>query len=130
MGVKFKDIVNPEPIKFEDLKGKTVAIDAANIIYQFLSIIRQADGTPLMDHRGKVTSHFSGILYRTTSLIEKGIKPFYVFDGPPSVLKKAHSLSEAKSKKNLVRNGRKPWRTVTSKKPGNMPAELPGCPQR
>jgi len=49
MGVKFKDIVNPESIKFEDLKGKTVAIDAANIIYQFLSIIRQADGTPLME---------------------------------------------------------------------------------
>lgn len=87
MGVKFRDIVSTEHIKFEDLKGKTVALDAANIIYQFLSSIRQRDGTPLMDHNGRVTSHFSGILYRTTSLIEKGIKPIYIFDGQSSHLK-------------------------------------------
>lgn len=106
MGVKFKDIVKPEPIKFDDLKGKTVAIDAANIIYQFLSIIRQADGTPLMDHQGKVTSHFSGILYRTTSLIEKEIKPFYVFDGAPSVLKKSTQLKRSAVKEE----SKKKWR--------------------
>lgn len=106
MGVKFKDIVNPESIKFEDLKGKTVALDAANIIYQFLSIIRQADGTPLMDHRGKVTSHFSGILYRTTSLIEREIKPFYVFDGAPSVLKKSTQMKRSEVKEE----SRKKWR--------------------
>jgi flap endonuclease-1 len=106
MGVKFKDIVNPEPIKFENLKGKTVAIDAANIIYQFLSIIRQSDGTPLMDHQGKVTSHFSGILYRTTSLIEKEIKPFYVFDGVPSVLKKSTQIKRSEVKEE----SRKKWK--------------------
>ena len=99
MGVKFKDIVNPEPFKFEDLQGKIVALDAANIIYQFLSSIRQADGTPLMDHQGKVTSHFSGILYRTTSLIEKGIKPFYVFDGEASALKKGTQVKRSEIKK-------------------------------
>jgi flap endonuclease-1 len=99
MGVKFKDIVNPESIKFEDLKGKIVALDAANVIYQFLSSIRQADGTPLMDHNGKVTSHFSGILYRTTSLIEKGIKPFYVFDGKSNVLKKGTQIKRSEFRK-------------------------------
>jgi flap endonuclease-1 len=106
MGVKFKDIVNPEPIKFEDLKGKTVALDAANIIYQFLSIIRQSNGTPLMDHQGKVTSHFSGILYRTTSLIEKEIKPYYVFDGAPSILKKSTQLKRSEIKEE----SRKKWK--------------------
>lgn len=99
MGVKFKDIINPEPIKFDDLKGKIVVLDAANIIYQFLSSIRQADGTPLMDHRGKVTSHFSGILYRTTSLIERGIKPFYVFDGAASDLKRGTQIKRSEIKK-------------------------------
>ena len=99
MGVKFKDIVNPESIKFDDLKGKIVALDAANVIYQFLSSIRQADGTPLMDHNGKVTSHFSGILYRTTSLIEKGIKPFYVFDGKSNVLKKGTQVKRSEFRK-------------------------------
>ena len=99
MGVKFKDIVNPESIKFDDLKGKIVALDAANVIYQFLSSIRQADGTPLMDHNGKVTSHFSGILYRTTSLIEKGIKPFYVFDGKSNILKKGTQVKRSEFRK-------------------------------
>lgn len=88
MGVKFKDIISPEEIKFDDLDGKIVAIDAANVIYQFLSSIRQYDGTPLKDQNGRITSHFSGILYRTSSLIEKGIKPIYVFDGQSSALKK------------------------------------------
>jgi len=88
MGVKFKDIVSPEEIRFEDLDGKIVALDAANVIYQFLSSIRQLDGTPLKDHNGRVTSHFSGILYRTSALVEKGIKPIYVFDGQSSALKK------------------------------------------
>jgi flap endonuclease-1 len=98
MGVKFRDIVSTEHIEFEDLKGKTVALDAANIIYQFLSSIRQRDGTPLMDHNGRVTSHFSGILYRTTALIEKGIKPIYVFDGQSSHLKK-----DTQAKRNEVK---------------------------
>jgi flap endonuclease-1 len=88
MGVKFRDIVSPESIKFERLENKIVALDAANIIYQFLSSIRQADGTPLKDQNGDITSHFSGILYRTSSLIDKGIKPIYVFDGTSDILKK------------------------------------------
>lgn len=88
MGVKFRDIVSPEEIKFETLESKVVALDAANVIYQFLSSIRQYDGTPLKDQNGRITSHFSGILYRTSSLVEKGIKPVYVFDGKSSALKK------------------------------------------
>ncbi len=88
MGVKFRDIVSPESIKFEQLENKIVALDAANIIYQFLSSIRQADGTPLKDQNGNITSHLSGILYRTSSLIDKGIKPIYVFDGTSDILKK------------------------------------------
>ncbi len=88
MGVKFRDIVSPESIKFEQLESKIIALDAANVIYQFLSSIRQVDGTPLMDQNRNITSHFSGILYRTSSLIEKGIKPVYIFDGASDILKK------------------------------------------
>ena len=74
-------------VKLEDLSGKTVAIDAYNALYQFLAIIRQPDGTPLKDNTGKVTSHLSGLLYRTSNLVELGIKPIYVFDGKPPELK-------------------------------------------
>lgn len=111
MGVKFKDIVSPKPINFQDLNGRTVAIDAANSIYQFLSSIRQRDGTPLMDEHGRVTSHLSGILYRTSSLMEKGIKPVYVFDG------KSHSLKgETVSKRIEVRKeSEKKWKEALGK---------------
>lgn len=87
MGVKFKDIVSPEEINLKDLNGRTIAIDAYNTIYQFLSGIRQRDGSPLTDDEGRVTSHLSGILYRTSSIVDQGIKPIYVFDGGPSEYK-------------------------------------------
>ncbi len=75
-------------IAFEELSGKRIAIDAYNTIYQFLSIIRQPDGSPLTDSKGNVTSHLSGLFYRTMSLIEFGILPIYVFDGIPPLLKR------------------------------------------
>ena len=31
-----------------------------------------------MDQDGNITSHLSGLLYRTSSIVEKGIKPIYV----------------------------------------------------
>ena len=87
MGVNLRGIVPKTVVKLEDLSGKTVAIDAYNTLYQFLSIIRQPDGTPLTDSTGKVTSHLSGLLYRTSNLVELGIKPIFVFDGKPPVFK-------------------------------------------
>ena len=87
MGVKFTDIVETEKIEFKYLENRSVAIDAYNTLYQFLSGIRQRDGTPLMDSNGNVTSHLSGILYRTSSIAEKGIKPIFVFDGKHSDFK-------------------------------------------
>jgi len=87
LGVNLRGIVPKTVIKLTDLSGKTVAIDAYNTLYQFLSIIRQPDGTPLTDSTGKVTSHLSGLLYRTSNLVELGIKPIFVFDGKPPVFK-------------------------------------------
>lgn len=89
MGVNFKDLIPKTPVKLEDLSGKIIAIDAYNAIYQFLSIIRQPDGTPLKDSTGKITSHLSGLFYRTSNLIEMGLKPIYVFDGESPALKAA-----------------------------------------
>jgi flap endonuclease-1 len=89
LGVNFKDLIPKTQVKLEDLGGKIIAIDAYNAIYQFLSIIRQPDGTPLKDSTGKITSHLSGLFYRTSNLVEMGIKPVYVFDGVPPTLKAA-----------------------------------------
>jgi len=76
-----------QELSFDELKDKVIAIDAYNTIYQFLSIIRQPDGTPLTDSKGRVTSHLSGLLYRTTNLLNYGAIPVFVFDGIPPTLK-------------------------------------------
>jgi flap endonuclease-1 len=90
MGVALRDIIAEykTPVTWEALPG-IAAIDANNALYQFLTIIRQPDGTPLMDQHGRITSHFSGILFRAASFLEKGIEALFVFDGKPTALKQA-----------------------------------------
>lgn len=83
MGLNIREIVPRREISFSDLKNKTICVDAFNTLYQFLSTIRQMDGTPLMDSKKRITSHLSGIFYRNIALIEQGIKLVYVFDGIP-----------------------------------------------
>lgn len=83
MGLNIREIIPRREIEISELKGKTICIDAFNTLYQFLSSVRQVDGTPLMDRKKRVTSHLSGIFYRNISLLESGIKLIYVFDGIP-----------------------------------------------
>ena len=91
VGVSLTNLVEGREIGLEDLFGKKVAIDSFNWLYQFLSIIRQPDGTPLQDSKGRVTSHLSGLYYRTLKLLEAGIMPIYVFDGRPPKMKEETS---------------------------------------
>ena len=105
MGVDLKPLVKAKKISFHDLKGKVVAIDAYNTIHQFLSIIRQRDGTPLKDAQGRITSHLSGLLYRTANLVEAGIKPVYIFDGKPHPLK----LRTLEERKEAREEAEKEW---------------------
>ncbi len=108
MGVDLKDLIPSDVIvQIQDLRvlrGKVIAIDAYNALYQFLAAIRQPDGTPLMDSQGRITSHLSGLFYRTINLVENGVKPVYVFDGKPPELKareieKRKAIKEEASKK-------------------------------
>jgi flap endonuclease-1 len=102
MGLQIGDIVPRTDVSFSELKGKTLAVDAFNTIYQFISTIRQPDGTLLMDKQGRVTSHLSGLFYRNVNLLVEGIKLIYVFDGKPPALK--YKTSEARQEmKNEAR---------------------------
>ena len=48
MGVKLSELIEAQEIDWKRLRGKKIAIDSMNTLYQFLSTIRQQDGTPLM----------------------------------------------------------------------------------
>jgi flap endonuclease-1 len=98
LGVNLRGLVPKTKVDLKSLSGKSVAIDAYNALYQFLAIIRQPDGTPLKDSSGKITSHLSGLFYRTANLLEMGIKVAYVFDGVPPTLKEVEIKRRAKVK--------------------------------
>jgi flap endonuclease-1 len=98
LGVNLRVLIPKTKVDFKSLSGKSVAIDAYNTLYQFLAIIRQPDGTPLKDRSGRITSHLSGLLYRTANLVEMEIKVAYVFDGVPPALKEVEIKRRAKVK--------------------------------
>jgi flap endonuclease-1 len=90
MGVPLTPIVVKQGITLADLRDKLLAVDANGELYQFLALIRLPDGTPLRDRHGRITSHLSGLFYRTTRLItDFGMRMVFVFDGKPPVLKTA-----------------------------------------
>jgi flap endonuclease-1 len=78
--------------------GKRLAVDAWNILYQFLASIRGPDGTPLKDSEGRITSHLQGLLNRTGALVEAGVRPVFVFDGKPHQLK-SETLAQRSARK-------------------------------
>ena len=98
MGVDISDLIEPKKITLEDLTGRSIAVDAFNTLYQFLSMIRQSDGTPLMDRDGRITSHLSGLYFRSAALLEIGLKPVYVFDGKPPELKRKTIMERVSAK--------------------------------
>lgn len=95
MGLNISEIIPRKEAEISEFVGKTVCVDAFNSLYQFLSTIRQPDGTPLMDNLKRVTSHLSGIFYRNVNLLNEGIKLVYVFDGEaPDLKSKTHKKRE------------------------------------
>lgn len=108
MGVDLGDLVEGKDVSLQELGGETIAIDAMNVLYQFLSIIRQRDGTPLKDSNGNVTSHLTGLFYRNIGLLENDIKPVYVFDGAAPDLKEKETTKRRKKREEA----REEWKKL------------------
>jgi len=88
MGVNLTPIILKHVSSLESLKGKSFAVDANNYLYQFLALIRMPDGSPLKDSKGNITSHLTGLIFRTTRLMcQYKMRLIFVFDGKPPVLK-------------------------------------------
>ncbi len=107
MGVDLGELVEREEIDFADLNDKEIAVDAMNTLYQFLSIIRQRDGTPLKDSSGNITSHLSGLFYRNINLLENNIRPVYVFDGKAPDLKEKETTKRRKKREEAKKEWKK-----------------------
>ncbi len=111
MGVKLADLVAGTEIELKDLNGRVIVIDSFNILYQFLASIRQRDGTLLLDSKGRVTSHLTGLFSRTSRLLQHGVKPIFVFDGKTPDLK----LEEQKRRRLLKEEAVDKYETAKEK---------------
>lgn len=106
MGVNLAPILVSHKIRLEDLGGKTLAVDANNFLYQFLALIRTPDGSPLKSPNGTVTSHLTGLMYRSTRLVyDYGIDLTFVFDGKPH----AYKVEEIAERKEIRNKATREW---------------------
>jgi flap endonuclease-1 len=91
-------------LRLENFRGKSLAVDANNMLYQFLALIRMSDGTPLQDSNGNVTSHLAGLMFRSTRLIcEYNIRLVFVFDGKPPKLKQREIVKRRELREKATR---------------------------
>jgi flap endonuclease-1 len=116
MGVALKELITKKELNIKDLKDKILVIDAYNNLYQYITSIRQRDGSLLTDSKGNVTSHLVGLFSRTTKLMKKGLKLVFVFDGEPPELKK----NERQRRKEIKIDAQKKYEKAVEKEDTEM----------
>lgn len=107
MGVQLAKLVAKRVVELSSLKGRSLAVDANNVLHQFLALIRKPDGTPLTDPSGRVTSHLVGLAFRTTRLLhDYDLHLVFVFDGPPPKLKEREIARRREARERAEREWR------------------------
>jgi len=100
MGVKLHPIIVRKNIEFQSLMGKTIAVDAPNIIMGLFNFARKnTDGTYaglILDRTQRPISHLYGLLYRINFLYSKKVFPVFCFDGKISALKRVITKNQLK----------------------------------
>jgi len=109
LGVNLTPIIIKKILSLEDLRGKSLAVDAQNYLYQFLSLSRMQDGTPLQDSHGNITSHLAGLMFRSTRLIhDYDMYLVFVFDGLPPQLKQREIMKRREMREKATQE----WQTA------------------
>ena len=110
MGTAITSILKIKEIHIKDLANKILVIDGQNMLYQFLTTIRQQDGSLLTDRKGRVTSHLIGLISRITNFLTKKLKIIFVFDGEVPELKH----KELKKRKEVKMHAEKKYEEAKS----------------
>lgn len=116
LGVLLTPIILRKELELDDLRGKSFAVDGHIVLHEFLAMIRDKTGTPLMDKEGNVTSHLVGLAFRTTRLIsDYGMSLVFVFDGKPPSLK----MREIEKRREVRRKAEMEYREAVER--GDLP---------
>lgn len=95
-----RDVLDPEPISLEALRGQRVAVDAHNQLWTFVTAM--ARGGPPTGPEGRSISHLLGIVHRSVLYAELDLEPVWVFDGKPPDLK-AETIEERRERIEAAR---------------------------
>ena len=112
MGVAITDLIVKKDIDVKELENKVLIVDTPMWLYQFLSSIRQRDGSSLTDSNGMVTSHLIGLFSRIPNLMKKGLLLAFVFDGEKPELKRR----ELERRKGIKLEAMKKYEDAVKKK--------------
>ena len=113
LGFDLSPIVVKRQITLDDLRGRSLAVDGNNLLYQFLSLIRMRDGRSFTDSHGNVTSHLLGLLMRTTRLMgEYHVRPIFIFDGKPPELK----MKTLQARREYREKARREWKEAMDRR--------------
>ncbi|MHA1380223.1 MAG: hypothetical protein ACTSRG_17755, partial [Candidatus Helarchaeota archaeon] len=80
MGCKLSPVLKTEQIKFDKIRGKTVAVDGTNFLVRYFSKIAHIDNKVKSQGKEPI-SHLIGLFYFAINLMERKLKPIFVFDG-------------------------------------------------
>jgi len=107
LGVLLTPIILKKELELDDLRGRSFAVDGHIVLHEFLAMIRDRTGTPLMDRDGNITSHLVGLAFRTTRLVsDYGMRLFFVFDGKPPSLKREELDKRREARRKIEREYR------------------------
>lgn len=105
MGSPISDFVDREERSLDGLSrsGSVAAVDTAIWMHQFIHKITDDQGRPFTDGDGRVTSHVSGLFYRSVNLRRAGIDLVFVLEGDVPELKKPELESRRESREQAQR---------------------------
>ncbi len=69
------------------LRSRTLAVDAANVIYRHFFQIRDSSGRPYRNPNGRVIGHLIGLCHEISLICRLGASPVFVLDGATPDLK-------------------------------------------
>uniref|UniRef100_A0A8C5SUC5 Uncharacterized protein n=1 Tax=Laticauda laticaudata TaxID=8630 RepID=A0A8C5SUC5_LATLA len=96
--VKLAELIKEEapdavrPVTLQEYRDRVVAVDVSVAVYQFRTAMPQ-----MVNRHGQNISSLQGLFFRTLHLLEKGLKPLFVFEGKPPELKQPVAPAEAEA---------------------------------
>jgi flap endonuclease-1 len=89
-----RKILPPAPFDVAQLRGKTVAVDADNLIWSFVTALAASTDFP-RGPDGRQVTHLHGLVSRLSLYAKWGVRSIWVFDGAQPELKEATLLERA-----------------------------------